>query len=162
MVIRVKLLRKILILCFLLIQSLSAFAQESGGNISLEQAVLQFNAKWEARRQEVGESRLTTHEVIAALQHAESNMSTMAQAVVDQIVNDRVLPKDARIELATNHNANHKTSYVWFIKLHVAKEPNGFEQKRTAVESIWIRMRYLASQQQVLVGEKKSLAELLE
>jgi len=149
----------------LVFQSLS-FADEDSAKVkSLEHAVLDFNAKWEAERHEVNVPRLTVEEVIAAMRHEAPLKSKNVQSIAKEILLKRVMPDKAKISLARQHFSQRTMSYVWNISLTIKKERDESTPKLgrggTPVEKVMIRSRYLASQPRRAGHRLKSLEELL-
>lgn len=138
----------------------------------LDQAVLEFNAQWESARRDVDVPRLTVNEVIAAIRHNSDVLSDDAKPIARTIIETMTLPPGAMLSLSRRHFSNHTMSYVWNISLdiektssksqdtEVASEPNR-KKGVTPVETLLVRKRYLASQQQRPGQDLKSLAELL-
>jgi len=147
-------------------------AGETASGVPLEQAVLEFNAEWEAARIEVREPRLTSEEIIAAIRHEGKKMSNEAADIALQIVKTGTLPQGAKLSLSRRLFSNQTMSYVWTIKLSIENTwdspatlatdvADSAEHRGTPVESLVVRKRYLASQPRRTTEELKSLDELL-
>jgi len=135
-------------------------------DVPLSQAVDDFNRKWEAARQEIGEAELTSEEVLSALihEHEEADLSDGSQQLVEKILKTKVLPPGTELMLWRRHFANKHMSYIWNISLTIYvdenSEPDSTDrQGPRRSQKVVIRKRYLASQPQGL--ELKSLHELL-
>ncbi len=121
---------------------------DRGGGTPLRVAVSKFNASNKDERQKRGTSRLTVHEVRAALVHERKHLSDESQQIAEDILSSGMLPPSVELRVAGRHFADYHATYVWNIQFFFDKGPADDEGKKRLGESLTIRKRYIATQLQ--------------